>query len=64
MATDYLQNAIKNLEKQAKQIQSRIDYYHAIEVEATQNKELKMQELEFINQQIEKIKSKGADGNQ
>lgn len=58
MATDYIQNAIKNLEKQAKQIQARIDYYHAIEVEAHENKELKIQELDFINQQIEKIKLK------
>lgn len=58
MATNYVDNAIKNLEKQAAKIKLRIDYFSGVEIEARSNKELKIQELEFINAQIKKLQTK------
>lgn len=54
---DYIQNAIKNLEKQREKIEERIEYFTEKETDARQNKELKIQEREFINDQIKKLES-------
>jgi hypothetical protein len=60
--TDYVKNAIANLEKQATKLRERVLFYASKEEQAQLSREQHEEQYEFIQKQIASLKGETVNG--